>query len=58
MVFIKALRNQLLLAWPLAAAVTALTVTACGGGSAAAVAQGAAGPVNLTAPGDVKELAK
>ncbi len=43
MVFIKARRNQLLLAWPLAAAVTALTVTACGGGSAAAPAQGAAG---------------
>jgi len=42
MVFIKAHRNQLLLAWPLAVAVTALTVTACGGGSAAAVAQGAA----------------
>ena len=43
MVFIKAHRSQLLLAWPLAVAVTALTVAACGGGSAAAVAQGAAG---------------
>ena len=43
MVFIKANRNQLLLAWPLAVAVTALTVTACGGGSAATVAHGAAG---------------
>jgi hypothetical protein len=35
MAFIKARRNQLLLAWPLAAVVTALTVTACGGSSGA-----------------------
>jgi hypothetical protein len=35
MAFIKAHRNQLLLAWPLAAVVTALTVTACGGSSGA-----------------------
>jgi hypothetical protein len=42
MVFTKAHRNQLLLAWPLAAAVIAFTVTACGGGSAAAPAQGSA----------------
>jgi hypothetical protein len=35
MAFIKARRNQLLLAWPLAAVVTALTVTACGGNSGA-----------------------
>lgn len=41
MAFIKVHRNQLLLAWPLAVAMTALTVTACGGGNAAA--QGAAG---------------
>jgi hypothetical protein len=40
MVFIKAHRNRLILAWPLAA-ITALTVTACGGGNAPA--QGAAG---------------
>jgi hypothetical protein len=43
MVFIKANRKQrLLLAGSLAVAVTALTVTACGGGSAATKAQGAA----------------
>ena len=42
MVFIKAHRKQLLLAGPLAAAVTALTVTACGGGGTAAPAQGSA----------------
>ena len=42
MAFIKAHRKQLLLAGPLAVAVTALTVTACGGGSAAAPAQGSA----------------
>ena len=42
MVFTKAHRNQLLLAWSLAAAVTAFTVTACGGGGAAAPAQGSA----------------
>ncbi len=42
MVFIKAPRKQLLLAGSLAAAVTAFTVTACGGGSAAAPAQGSA----------------
>jgi hypothetical protein len=35
MAFIKTRRNQLLLAWPLAAVVTALTVTACGGNSGA-----------------------
>ena len=40
MVFIKAHRKQLLLAGPLAAAVTAFTVTACGGGSVAAPTQG------------------
>ena len=39
MVFIKARGKLLLLAGPLAAAVTAVTVTACGGGSAAAPAQ-------------------
>jgi hypothetical protein len=44
MVFIKAHRMRLLLAGSLAAAVTALTVTACGGG-------GAAGPVQGSAPG-------
>ena len=43
MVFIKARGKLLLLAGPLAAAVTAVTVTACGGGSAAAPAQGPAG---------------
>ncbi len=42
MVFIKAHKRQLLLAAPLAVAVTAITVTACGGGSPAALAQGAA----------------
>jgi hypothetical protein len=41
MVFIKARRNQFLLAWPLTVAVTALTVAACGG-SPAASAQGPA----------------
>ena len=42
MVFINAQRKQLLLAGSLAVAVTAFTVTACGGGSAAAPAQGSA----------------
>jgi hypothetical protein len=42
MVLIKAHGKQLLLAAPLAVAVTALTVTACGGGSAASAAQGSA----------------
>jgi len=42
MVSIKAHRKQFLLAGSLAAAVTAFTVTACGGGGAAASAQGAA----------------
>ena len=42
MVFIKARRKQLLVAGSLAAAVTAFTVTACSGGSAAAPAQGPA----------------
>ncbi len=42
MVFIKAHRKQFLLAGSLAAAVTAFTVTACGGGGAAAPAQGSA----------------
>jgi hypothetical protein len=42
MVFIKARRKQLLLAGSLAVAVTAFTVTACGGGGAAATAQGSA----------------
>jgi hypothetical protein len=42
MVFIKAHRKQFLLAGPLAVALTALTVTACGGGSASGLAQGAA----------------
>jgi hypothetical protein len=42
MVFTKAHRNQLLLAWSLAVAVTAFSVTACGGGGAAAPTQGAA----------------
>ena len=41
MVFIEAHRKQLLLAGSLAAAVTVFTVTACGGGGAAAPAQGA-----------------
>ena len=38
----KAHRKQFLLAGPLVAAVTAVTITACGGGSAPAFAQGAA----------------
>ena len=42
MIFIKAHRKQLLVAGSLAAAVTAFTVTACGGGGAATPAQGAA----------------
>ena len=42
MVFIKAHRKQFCLAGSLAAAVTALTVTACGGGGGAAPAQGSA----------------
>jgi hypothetical protein len=42
MVFIKAYRKQLLLARSLAVAVTAFTVTACGGGSPATPAQGSA----------------
>ena len=42
MVFIKAHRKQFLLAGSLAVAVTAVTVTACGGGNGAALAQGAA----------------
>jgi hypothetical protein len=42
MEFIKTQRNRLLLALPLAIAVTALTVTACGGGSPSAAAQGGA----------------
>ncbi len=42
MVSIKAHRKQLLLAGSLAAAVTAFTVTACGGGGAAAPTQGSA----------------
>jgi hypothetical protein len=42
MMLSKARKRQLYLAGPLAAAVTALTVTACGGGSPAAQAQGAA----------------
>jgi hypothetical protein len=42
MVFIKAHRKRFLLAGSLAVAVTAFTVTACGGGSVAAVAQGSA----------------
>jgi hypothetical protein len=41
MVFIKAHRKQLLVAGSLAAAMTAFTVTACGGGSGAAPTQGA-----------------
>ena len=43
MVFIKARRSRLLLAGSLAAAVTALAVTACGGGSPATPAQGSPG---------------
>ena len=42
MEFIKARRSRLLLAGSLAVAATAFTVTACGGGGAAAVAQGSA----------------
>jgi hypothetical protein len=42
MVFIKAHRKQLLAAGSMAVTVTAFTVTACGGGSAAALAQGSA----------------
>jgi hypothetical protein len=42
MALIKAHRKQLLVAGSLAAAVTAFTVTACGGGSHTALAQGAA----------------
>jgi hypothetical protein len=42
MIFIKAYRKQFLLAGSLAAAVTAFTVTACGGGGAATPAQGSA----------------
>lgn len=38
----KAHRKQFLLAGPLVAAVTAVTITACGGGSAPAFAQGSA----------------
>jgi len=38
----KTHRKQFLLAWPLAAVVTAVTITACGGGSAPAFAQGSA----------------
>jgi hypothetical protein len=43
MVFIKTRRKQFLLAGALAAAVTAFTVTACGGGTAATPAQGSPG---------------
>jgi hypothetical protein len=42
MIFIQAHKKKLVLAGALAAAVTALTVTACGGGSTAAPAHGAA----------------
>jgi hypothetical protein len=42
MVFIKAHKKQLLLTGSLAVAVTAFTITACGGGGAASVAQGSA----------------
>ena len=42
MVFIKAHRTRLLLAGSLAAAATAFTVTACGGGGPAGPAQGSA----------------
>jgi hypothetical protein len=38
----KAHRKQFLLAGPLVAAVTAITITACGGGSTPAFAQGSA----------------
>jgi hypothetical protein len=47
MVFIKAHRRRFLLAGSLAVAVTAVTVTACGGGSSAALSQGA-GPGQWT----------
>jgi hypothetical protein len=43
MIFIKARRKQFLLAGSLAAAVAALSVTACGGGSLAATTQGSPG---------------
>jgi hypothetical protein len=43
MIFIKANRKQFLLAGSLAAAVAALSVTACGGGNLAAAAQGSPG---------------
>src|SRR5579859_6361794 len=42
MVFIKARERQLLLTGALAVAVTALTVTACGGGGATSLAHGSA----------------
>ena len=42
MAFINARRKQVLLAAPLAAAATACAITACGGGSAAPLAQGSA----------------
>ena len=42
MVFIKAHKKQFLLTGSLAVAMTAITVTACGGGGAASVAQGSA----------------
>jgi hypothetical protein len=42
MVFITAHKKQFLLTTSLAVAVTAFTVTACGGGGAASVAQGSA----------------
>jgi hypothetical protein len=41
MSFIRGHKHQLILAWPLAVAMTAFTITACGGGNASA--QGAAG---------------
>ncbi len=43
MIFIKASRKQFLLAGSLAAAVAALSVTACGGGNLAATTQGSPG---------------
>jgi hypothetical protein len=42
MAFINARRKQVLLAGPLAVAATVCAVTACGGGNAAAIAQGSA----------------
>lgn len=42
MAFTRERNNQLVLAWPLALAVIAAAVTACGGGSASSLAQGAA----------------